>query len=115
MSQIEAGKWLNLHSYIADSFGGHPKICTKVSKTRVYYKRWFEDKERTAEASEEFCNIDSVCFVCDTLEEIQAISKLGLEQVEAISDARKVVKDDYTKRLIALRKKFKGELPWKPQ
>ena len=91
---IKPGQWFDTGNFIVDRFGGHPKLCTRIGGSRVYFTRWCEDPVHMAEQKQgEYCSKSSIGFVADTREEIQAISELGRAQHDEIMAARKQITD----------------------
>ncbi|WNO06001.1 hypothetical protein [Rhodoferax mekongensis] len=107
--EIKPGQWFATGTYLINGFGGHPKRCTRVSKSRVYYVRWYEDPERYLESEkrEQYCDISSCQFISDTREEVEAIHALGIKQYDEINETTAAIRLRYQEQLKALRESFR--------
>ena len=92
---------------------GHPKLCVEVSKSRVYYRRQFKDDPATqAEydaVSPEWCQLSSIVFVSDTLEELLEVHAASQAHVNRILAAMKESRVAFDAERELIRAKYKAE------
>jgi len=92
---------------------GHPKLCVEVSKFRVYYRRQFKDNPATqAEynaAQPEWCQLSSIIFVSDTLEELLEVHAASQAHANRVLAAMKESRLVFDAERELIRAKYKAE------
>lgn len=84
---------------VATDLCGHPRLVTRdVTSTRVHFKRLAGDLQD----QEDFMSINSIAFVCDTIEEAEQLRTLSDEQAAAHNAAAMKVAIEFRERLRAL-------------
>jgi hypothetical protein len=103
ITEADAGKFI-----WRDGFCSRPARVTKVAKSRVYYNdtaRVRNNRECvgfTVEEGESFCKMDSIKFLCDTIEEAAKLEKMSENQVREINESRKVIIEKYNRLVDSL-------------
>lgn len=85
--KIKAGMWFTTGAKLMYTYAGWPKLCTKVSGTRVYFMRYDEYLDENnpkynpalSETKEEYCSIDSIEYVTDDFNKAMKRFDLGTE------------------------------------
>ena len=106
MSTISVGQYFSFTSRSRYGLGGYPKLCTKVSKGRVYFRRQHLDGQIDPMDKEEYCSLSSVGFIADTSAEIMAIYQLGKLKDDEIHAAIGQIDLKYEDKLRELRATF---------
>lgn len=83
---LKPGMYFLSDSLLTIGVYGVPRVCTRISKSRVYFKRIkpADAGRHWEDRGEEFCSLSSVTVVRPTLEEILELHALGNAHVARV-------------------------------
>lgn len=105
------GQWFDTGTMYTNGRTGWPKLCTSVSGSRVYFRRWNKSAEYQAEIDAqppEYCSLSSVGYVTDSKAEMIERIDLGRVHMARIEAALKAVNEQFDVEAAALRQKHAG-------